>query len=118
LPKKPGEVELQVMKEMFEASVDGQPYDAERWSKYFKPSNFKAAAGAEDTTEGAGTSVKPAAPIARPAAPKATPVAEAAQPWEDDAAPEATAPVVTAPAKTTKSADDILAMIRNRKQSA
>jgi hypothetical protein len=118
LPKKPGEVELQVMKEMFEASVDGQPYDAERWSKYFKPSNFKAA-GAEDTTEGAGTSVKPAAPIARPtAAPKAAPVAEAAQPWEDDAAPEATAPVVTAPAKTTKSADDILAMIRNRKQSA
>jgi hypothetical protein len=119
LPKKPGEVELQVMKEMFEASVDGQPYDAERWSKYFKPSGFTARGGEDTSNEGAGVAVKPAAPVARPA-PAAAPVAEAApaaQPWEEDAAPEATAPVVT-PAKTTsKSAEDILAMIRSRKSS-
>ena len=31
LPKKPGDVELKVIKEMFEASVDGQPFDMERW---------------------------------------------------------------------------------------
>ena len=30
LPKKPGEVELKVMQEMFEASVDGEAYDADR----------------------------------------------------------------------------------------
>jgi hypothetical protein len=36
LPKKPGtSVELKVIKEMFEASVDGQPYDAERWGQYY-----------------------------------------------------------------------------------
>ena len=25
---------------MFEASVDGQPYDGERWAKYFKPFGY------------------------------------------------------------------------------
>jgi hypothetical protein len=115
LPKKPTDVELQVMKEMFEASVDGQPYDAERWSAYFKPSGFQSKGG-EDTTEGAGTSVKPAAPIARPApAAAATAAAEPDDHEEDDAV--ASAPVVT-PAKTTsKSAEDILAMIRSRKSA-
>ena len=34
LPKKPTEVELAVIKEMFEASVDGQPYDVEKFGQY------------------------------------------------------------------------------------
>ena len=33
LPKKPDEIAVKVMQEMFEASVDNQPYDAERWSQ-------------------------------------------------------------------------------------
>ena len=37
LPKRPTEVELKVIKEMFEASVDGEPYDPERWGSYYKP---------------------------------------------------------------------------------
>jgi len=37
LPKKPTPVELKVMKEMFEASVDGDAYDMDRWGQYFKP---------------------------------------------------------------------------------
>ena len=40
LPKKPSDVELKVIKEMFEASVDGQAYDADRWGAYYKPSGF------------------------------------------------------------------------------
>ena len=35
LPKKPNDVELKVIKEMFEASVDGQSFDVERWGAYF-----------------------------------------------------------------------------------
>lgn len=116
LPKKPNEVELQVMKEMFEASVDGQPYDTERWGAYFKPSGFQAKGATDTAGESAGTSVKPTAPIARPAAP--APVAATA-PWEDDANEAAESLVVTpvaTPAKaTSKSAEDILAMIRSRK---
>ena len=45
LPKKPGEVELKVIKEMFEASVDGEPFDMERWGQYFKPAGMGAATG-------------------------------------------------------------------------
>src|SRR6056300_1002566 len=41
LPKKPGEVELKVMKEMFEASVDGEAYDPDRFSQYFRPAGMQ-----------------------------------------------------------------------------
>jgi hypothetical protein len=106
LPKKPTDVELKVMKEMFEASVDGEAYDMERWGQYFKPAGMSQATGDPN---------RPAA-----AAPRATPVAapaadEDAAPWEE---PAAVAPT-TAPAASTESASraqDILAMIRNRQK--
>jgi len=37
LPKKPGIEELAIIKEMFEASVNGERYDNDRWGKYYKP---------------------------------------------------------------------------------
>lgn len=37
LPKKPTEEELKVMKEMFDASVNGELYDMQKWGQYFKP---------------------------------------------------------------------------------
>jgi hypothetical protein len=42
LPKKPGDVELKVIKEMFEASVDGEAFDMDRWGQYFKPSGYSS----------------------------------------------------------------------------
>jgi hypothetical protein len=39
LPKKPTDVELKVIREMFEASVDGEAFDGERWGQYYRPSN-------------------------------------------------------------------------------
>jgi hypothetical protein len=110
LPKKPTDVELRVIKEMFEASVDGQPYDTERWGQYFRPAGVAAPAGGgasavvdEDAT----------APVSRPAVSKPAP-APAAEPaaWEDDEPAVATAPVAK-PAASQK-AEDILAMIRSR----
>ena len=105
LPKKPSDVELKVMKEMFEASVDGEAYDMDRWGQYFKP------AGMSQNT-GDPNKAKASAPAAAPA-----PAAEAAP----TATPEATpAPVAeAAPAESGDSANraqDILAMIRNRQQ--
>ena len=35
LPKKPSESELRVIKEMFEASVDGRPYDVDKFGAYY-----------------------------------------------------------------------------------
>jgi hypothetical protein len=106
LPKRPGEAELRIIKEMFDASVDGQPYDTERWGAYYRPWGVDAPAGA--------TAAKPTA-TTETRAPATAPVAEASTaPWEDEPA-QATQPV-TLPTSTPSSdkAQDILAMIRAR----
>lgn len=103
LPKKPGEVELKVMKEMFEASVDGQAYDPEKWGQYFKPAGFNAGNDNAAAESAPAPKATPApAPVAQPAA---------AHDDEDDA-PVASAPVQAKP--SSQKAEDILAMIRNR----
>jgi hypothetical protein len=104
LPKKPGDVEMRVIKEMFEASVDGQPYDTARWGQYFRPAGVNAPAGAAPAIDD-----EVAAPVARAAAP-----APAAANWEDDAAEAASAPI--AAPKPAQKAEDILAMIRSRQK--
>jgi hypothetical protein len=107
LPKRPGEVELKVIKEMFEASVDGQAYDPDRWSQYFKPSGFQGK-GSDDTDASGST-----APVAKPVP---TPIQSSA-PFdtdEEDDAPVATTPVQAAAKPSSQRAEDILAMIRNR----
>jgi len=126
LPKKPSDVELKVIKEMFEASVDGQAYDTERWGAYYRPRGVSAPAGsaapqAAPTQTTTGYIAPAQAPQTVPATPAVTedenlpftpdPVAEAEAP----AAP--TAPVAT-PAGSGQRAEDILAMIRNRQNKA
>lgn len=122
LPKRPGEVELKVIKEMFEASVNGEEYDPERWGQYYKPSGMKfnsdTPAADEDSTPKVAASkpaVKPV--VAAPAVAASTP------PWADDeddqaepVAVAATAPVVTPAKPSSQRAEDILAMIRNRQK--
>lgn len=94
LPKKPTEAELKVIKEMFDASVNGESYDNDRWGAYYRPYGLDAPANAAQAAPAAS------APAATEAAEEPAVVAK---------------PVVTA-AKTTSSekANDILAMIRNR----
>jgi hypothetical protein len=104
LPKKPGDVELKVIKEMFEASVDGQPYDTERWGQYFRPAGVQAPGGAAATDE---DTPAPAAKTVAKAAP--APVDS----FDEDDTPVAAAPVAK-PADSGKNAQDILAMIRSR----
>ena len=109
LPKKPGEVEVKIMKEMFEASVDGEAFDMDRWSQYFRPAGVAQRTGDPNTTP-AATTPAPTAPAATPAPEAApAPVAETAP------APEATpAPAAEAAPATGGDANDILAMIRAR----
>jgi len=45
LPKKPGDVELKVIHEMFESSVNGEAYDPDRWSQYYKPAGIGSQTG-------------------------------------------------------------------------
>jgi len=103
LPKKPGEVELKVMKEMFEASVDGEAYDMDRWGQYFKPAGMSQNTGDPN---------------------KATPKASAPVAHDEDDTPAPVAKATPAPAPKAEStaggdsrAQDILAMIRNRQKA-
>jgi len=91
LPKRPTDVELKVIKEMFEASVDGQPYDTERWGQYFRPAGVNAPAGGNSgVTE--DDIVAASAPVAK-AAPAPAPVASASPFDDEDEVAVATAPV-------------------------
>ena len=97
LPKKPTEVELKVMEEMFRASVDGEPYDAEKYSQYFRPAGLRAPA------TGSGTTALPVTPTPATPQPQAQPQVEATP------APQPESP-------SNSKAEDILAMIRARQQ--
>ena len=110
LPKKPGEVEVKVMQEMFEASVDGEAYDADRWSQYFRPAGMQARTG--DPTKAAS----PAATATSQSAPAPAPAVDprmAEIPFkstEEAAVPEAAV-------EPAGGAQDILAMIRSRQNT-
>ena len=108
LPKQPSEVEVKVIQEMFEASVDGEAYDPERFGQYFRAPGMSAPTG--DPNKSA--SAPAAAPVATPT-PVATPVAEAA-PAVQETAPAATT-TTTEDKPSSERAQDILAMIRDRK---
>ena len=109
LSKKPTEAELKIIKEMFEASVDGQPYDPDRWGQYYKPYGLDIPAGA--------TADKPTVTTTT-STPATAPVAETSSaPWEDE--PQAASQPVEVPkAASSDKAQDILAMIRARQNKS
>lgn len=43
LPKEPNDQDLEIIAEMFEASVNGEKYDPDRWSNHYKPYGFNGA---------------------------------------------------------------------------
>ena len=109
LPKRPTEVEMRVIKEMFEASVDGKPYDTERWGQYYRPAGVSAPAGSAPAAEDNAP-----APAAKSAPATQAP---ADDPGFDADEPAAAAEPVKKPAAAPaggQSAQDILAMIRAR----
>ncbi len=108
LPKKPGEVELKVIKEMFEASVDGQPYDTERWGQYFRPAGVQAPGGSSNDSEASAPAAATAPVASKPA------VTDDDPPFDTDEGTSAAAAPVAKPAGDSKNAQDILAMIRAR----
>jgi len=109
LPKKPTDVELKVIKEMFEASVDGEAYDMDRWGQYFKPAGMSQATGDPNRPAAAPRAAAPSVPAT---------ASEEDAPWEEPAAAVVPAPVATAPqtGESASRAQDILAMIRNRQK--
>ena len=104
---------------MFEASVDGKPYDNEKWGQYYRPYGIDAPAGSSSTSTAEATPAP--APTTKVAESTPAPVAkpaEATTPVETPApAPQTEtveAPVAPATGGESKRAEDILAMIRSR----
>ena len=65
MPKKPSAEELNIIQEMFKASVDGELYDPDRFGQYYKPaglnvggSNNKAPATTTATATGGDISLR------------------------------------------------------------
>ena len=114
LPKRPGQDELNAISEMFQASVDGELYDVERWGNFYKPYgvDVPANASAKPTTSAPAQ----AAPVVETPAPKVTtePVAETSAPAPAETPAEESAPATAEASGEKPSADDILNMIRNR----
>ena len=114
LPKIPTEVEVKVIEEMFKASVDGEPYDLEKFGQYYRPYGLKA----PETS-------RPAAPVApvvetpapAPAVETVAPVT-APEPVQAEVAPVTTTAEPTPAVETGSKAEDILAMIRARQQKS
>lgn len=122
MPKRPSQDELNVIMEMFEASVDGELYDPERWGNFYKPYGLEVPETAvKNSSSGASSAPTPKASPAPVTAP--TPTAAPAPTVSEDDIPfksneEVEAEAVTASADAGgagKDASDILAMIRARK---
>lgn len=110
LPKEPDETAIQVIKEMFEASVDGEAYDPDRWSQYFRPAGVAAKTG-DPNKEPGGAAKAESKPKPTPKAEEKVDVSEEEGdlPWNNDKAEEK-----AEESSGGGSAQDILSMIRSR----
>jgi hypothetical protein len=115
LPAKPGDEELRVIREMFEASVEGEAYDPEKWGAYYTPAGMSRTG--TNSTAGASTDAGETTTTENVAA---TTTAESTAAESTAAVVEdvvETAAVVNAPANdNANKAQDILAMIRSRQK--
>mgnify|MGYP005855502073 CR=1 FL=1 len=115
LPKKPTDVELKVIKEMFEASVDGEAYDPEKWDQYYRPAGLKQATGDPNKQDNKAES-KPAESKQEESKQEDSKPAEAEKETPKDDPPFDTADKKEESSGNDK-AQDILAMIRSRQKA-
>jgi hypothetical protein len=122
LPKKPTEEQLAIIYEMFQASLDGEMYDPDRWSQHYKPFGFDSGTS-DDADGGEGkskatyvprTTVQVSAPMPKVVIPAISEEAED-PPFDADPPKEAVRETVKAETATAgKSPQEILQMLRNR----
>ena len=106
LPKRPDKTMVDVIYNMFKASVDGELYDVNKWGEYYRPF------GVDNPNRNSSPTVTVSA------APAKTPTQEVV-PATVETAPVQEEVTETATNDTEKSsAEDILAMIRSRKNAS
>ena len=67
MPKKPSQEELNIIQEMFKASVDGELYDPDRFGQYYKPAGFNNSSSGGSTATATAKPVEAVAPAVAPA---------------------------------------------------
>ena len=113
LPAKPTAEGVQAIAEMFQASVDGELYDPAKWGNFYKPYGLDTGTSTQSTVAQA----QPAPAVQQPATESVAPVETKTETVAETTAPApepVAEPVATGDDAGKKSADDILAMIRNR----
>ncbi len=103
MPKQPNDDEVKAIFEMFEASVAGDLYDPEKWGSYYTPAGMSKTGGDTKTVPTPESKSEPASTVEQPVVEEQT----QAESTETEEATDGNKP----------SADQILAMIRERKNS-
>jgi len=106
MPKKPSAEHLNAIFEMFEASLEGELYDPERWASYYRPwgLEYEGAGKQESTNESKATDAAESTTSSN---------LEVTKEDEKETETVAESPSISASTSST-SAQDILAKIRNR----
>lgn len=115
LPARPTQEHYAAIAEMFEASVNGELYDPAKWGNFYKPYGVEVPASAAPAPGQTGLQ-KTVTPEAAPVKPADPAPVDNTPTWEEEEKAEPVVAKVSESVADTgkKSADDILAMIRNR----
>jgi len=117
LPKKPDDAHLKAMMEMFEASVNEELYDVERWSNFYRPNGMRTENMSASTRENSNETTEQQ--VVRNETP-VTPTVTASNILDKLTKPVVTESDETATQSTDKAKpqtpEDIIAAIRRRQQ--
>lgn len=95
MPKQPTPEELNAIREMFEASCNGEAYDPARWAEFYRPAGVQKPATGSSNTAPTTQAVAAQAPV------QTTQVVAETKPAATETATVETAPAAAAPAATT-----------------
>lgn len=114
LPARPDEEHLEVMFDMFKASLDNQPYDPEKWKGYYEPWGLNKIMGlsndGDDATQSSSSSDK---------SDSDTDTSDTVTESSEDANSDSTdSDSDDGDSKPSKSANDILAQLQNRAKTS
>lgn len=113
LPKKPDEAHLKSIMEMFEASVNEELYDLERWGNFYRPNGFRTENAAASTTETPVVNNTPVTPTVTPSVTASSILNKIAKPSVSGGdEPSSTSTDKGKP----QTPDEIIAAIRRRQQ--
>jgi hypothetical protein len=116
LGKKPTDKDLQIIEEMFEASVNGEAYDLDKWGSYYRPGGLKQ--DSESTTTTVAKHIVSSKPSATTPESSSASEGEANTNSDIDNKNTTDEASTTTPVTSKMTSKDIIDMIRKRKTEA